>query len=278
MDQMDWNALEEKITEWIRIAGNRLRQSLSMPLDVRTKSAHNDLVTNMDKEIEKFLIGKIRENDPRHRIVSEEGFGDAPQNTDGIIWFVDPIDGTINYVMQKRFFAISIAVYENGEGKAAFVYDVMNDELFHCISGQGAYRNNEKLSPLSAVKVEDALIDLSATWLKPNKRIDQDVLTEIIRKCSGTRAYGAASIELAYVAAGIVDAYFTMRLSPWDYAAGLILIREVGGIYTRADGRALDILSRTSLLAAGPALHKDISGHIRTQIASGKYMTEPAQG
>ncbi|GGL45022.1 inositol monophosphatase family protein [Sporolactobacillus putidus] len=275
MNQKEWLVLEKRVTGWIKEAGERLKQSLSAPLEVSCKSAHNDLVTNMDKEIEKFLVGKIKEYYPGHKIVSEEGFGDAPDSTDGILWYLDPIDGTINFVMQQRFFAISIGVYENGSGRAAFIYDVMVDELFHCLAGNGAYRNDVRLAPLKKVEVEDALIDLSATWIKPNRRIDQDVLTEIVRRCSGTRAYGSASIELAYVAAGLIDAYFTMRLSPWDFGAGLILIHEVGGVATRADGTAIDTLSRTSILAAGPALHEEIAQHIGRQVAAGKYLNEP---
>ncbi|MDD9147191.1 MULTISPECIES: inositol monophosphatase family protein [unclassified Sporolactobacillus] len=275
MNQKDWLILEKRATEWIKEAGERLKQSFSAPLEVSCKSAHNDLVTNMDKEIEKFLVGKIKDYYPDHKIVSEEGFGDAPGSTDGVVWFLDPIDGTINFVMQRRFFAISIGVYENGAGKAALIYDVMAGELFHCLAGNGAFRNETRLAPLKKVAVEDALIDLSATWIKPNRRIDQDILTDIVRRCSGTRAYGAASIELAYVAAGLIDAYFTMRLSPWDFAAGLILIDEVGGTATRADGTAIDLLSVTSILTAGPELHGAIARHIGRQTASGKFLNEP---
>lgn len=277
MDHKDWRELHDSVVEWILQAGNKLRVSLSSPLEVSVKTAYNDLVTNMDKTIEQFLIGKIRESYPDSKVISEEGFGDAPENLGGMLWFVDPIDGTLNYVMQKRFFAISIGVYENGKGKAAFVYDVMANELFHCISGFGAYRNQQRLLNLQPIKVEDSLIDLSMTWIKPNRRIDPDILTDIIRRSSGTRAYGAASIELAYVAAGIIDAYFTMRLSPWDYAAGLILIREVGGIATRADGNPIDLLSRTSVLTAGRFLHHEIENHIQAQMAAGKSLKEPPQ-
>jgi Archaeal fructose-1,6-bisphosphatase and related enzymes of inositol monophosphatase family len=272
-----WQELENRVISWIRQAGDRLRDTLSDPVDVRTKTAHNDLVTNRDKEIEKFLTGKIRETYPGQNIISEEGYGDSPTDLKGVVWFVDPIDGTLNYVMQKRFFAISIAVYEDGRGRAAFVYDVMADELFHCICGSGAYRNDQRLPRLKNVAIDDALIDLSMTWIKPNRLIDENVLTEIIRKCSGTRAYGAASIELAYVAAGLIDGYFTMRLSPWDYAAGLILVNEVGGKTSRADGKPVNLKCRTSILAAGPALHEAIVRHIQKQMDSGKYMKEPPQ-
>lgn len=275
MEFNDWAILEKRVTGWIREAADHLRASLSNPLEISEKSAHNDLVTNMDRSIEQFLVGKIRDTYPDHKIISEEGYGDGSSDTNGILWLLDPIDGTLNFVMQKRFFAISIGVYENGRGRAAFIYDVMGDEFFHCLSGQGAYQNDIKLSPLTEIKIEDALIDMSTTWLKPNRRIDQDIMTEIVRKSSGTRAYGAASLELAYVAAGLLDAYFTMRLSPWDYGAGLILLNEVGGLYSRADGEQINILSRTSILAARPGLHEYMIQHIKEQVAEGKFLTEP---
>lgn len=275
LERIDWHLMESQTIAWMREAGQKIKNSLALPLEVSSKSAPNDLVTNMDRSIEKFLIEKIRTNYPGHQIVSEEGFGDKPQTTAGVIWFVDPIDGTMNFVKQQRFFAISIGVYENGKGRAAFIYDVMNNEIFHCLSGEGAYRNDDKLDRLGNVAVRDALIDLSTAWIKPNKRIDQDVLTELVLKCGGTRSYGAASLELAYVAAGLLHGYFTMRLSPWDYAAGLIIIQEVGGVATRVDGTPINILSRTSVLAAGPELHHEMVSHIRSQIDAGKFVKEP---
>ncbi|MFT8361774.1 MAG: inositol monophosphatase family protein [Sporolactobacillus sp.] len=276
MQTMNWAALEKRVTEWIYEAGERIKGSFSDSLDVQTKSAYNDLVTNIDRATEQFLIGQIRSVYPDHQIVSEEGFGDRPTTTDGFVWFVDPIDGTLNFVRQKRFFAISIAVYQDGVGKAAFIYDVAADELFHCLAGKGVYRNNEQLQPIAECTLKDAMIDLSMTWIKKNKRIDESVLNSIIEQASGTRSYGAASLELAYVACGMLNAYFTMRLAPWDFAAGILLIQELGGKVTRVDGRQIDLLAaKTSLLAASGELHEWIAAHIRQQISEGKYVNEP---
>lgn len=275
MEQRDWTVLGKQVSDWIKEAADQLRDSLSLPLEINKKSAHNDLVTNMDRSIERLLVGKIRAAYPDDKIISEEGYGDGVNDKAGVLWLLDPIDGTLNFVMQKRFFAISIGIYENGKGKAAFVYDVMGEELFHCLTGHGAYQNVKKLPKLTDVAIEDALIDLSATWLKPNRRIDEEIMTDIVRRSSGTRAYGAASLELAYVAAGYLDGYFTMRLSPWDYGAGLILLSEVGGCYSRADGKPIDILSKTSVLAARPGLHDYLADHIQKQVKKGRFISEP---
>lgn len=275
MNKEEWFVLEEKATGWILEAGALLKQSLAATLDVQYKSSHNDLVTNMDKTIEQFFVSRIKSTYPDHRIISEEGFGDRIDSTDGVIWYVDPIDGTMNFVLQKRHFAISIGIYENGEGKAAFIYDVMNDDLYHCMSGNGAFLNQRRLAPLKDIKKEDALLGLNVTWVQKNPRIDPSIMAVVAHEIRGTRAYGSAAIELAYVAAGLLDGYFTMRLSPWDFAAGLILIKEVGGVYTRADGLPIDMVRKNSVMAGKKGLHDEIIAHIQEQRSQGKLFENP---
>ena len=103
--------------QWVKEAGERIRASFDKTLNIETKSNPNDLVTNIDKEIEQFFIKKIRADFPTHKIMGEEGFGDELTNLDGVVWMIDPIDGTMNFIHQQRNFAISLAVYENGIGK-----------------------------------------------------------------------------------------------------------------------------------------------------------------
>lgn len=275
MNKEEWFVLEEKATGWILEAGALLKQSLTASLDVQYKSSHNDLVTNMDKTIEQFFVNRIKSAYPDHRIISEEGFGDQIASADGIIWLVDPIDGTMNFVIQKRHFAISIGIYENGEGRAAFIYDVMNDDLYHCIAGNGAFLNKRRLLPLREVQKEDALLGLNVTWVQKNRRIDPSIMAAVAHKIRGTRAYGSAAIELAYVASGLLDGYFTMRLSPWDFGAGLILIKEVGGVITRADGLPIDIIRKNSVLAGKKGFHDELVAHIQEQLSQGKLFENP---
>ncbi|MFT8871470.1 MAG: inositol monophosphatase family protein [Sporolactobacillus sp.] len=275
MTEAERLSIAERAMAWIHEAADRIRTALPQPLEIGTKSAPNDLVTNMDKSTEQFLVAQIRGAYPEHQIISEEGFGDRTRSLEGVLWFVDPIDGTMNFVKEKQNFAISVAVYENGVPQAAFVYDVVGDEMFHCLHGSGAWSGARRLAPISAVVLEDALIDVSPSWLKRNRRIDETVLDELVLRAAATRALGAASLELAYVAAGRFDAYVTMRLSPWDYAAGRMLVEEAGGIVTRIDGRLLDPLATTSLLAGGKVLQRQISQHIRQQMAAGKMVREP---
>lgn len=255
---MNWDTVYSHCLQWVREAGERIRQSFNQTLDIQTKTNPNDLVTNIDKETEQFFIGKIRGTYQDHKIMGEEGFGDELNNLDGIVWMIDPIDGTINFIHQQRNFAISLGVYENGEGKIGLVYDVVHDELYHAFRGKGAFINEIQLPPLQENVVENSLIALNATWVMENRRIDHHLLIPLVRDARGTRSYGTAALEIVYVATGRVDAYFSMRLSPWDFAGGAVIVEELGGIVTNLRGEKLDFLTQDSLFVAKPGLHQSI--------------------
>lgn len=258
MNVSTWQTIYECAEKWIFEAGELLKQSFTEKRTITYKSNFSDLVTDMDKKVEKFFIGKINETFPEHKILGEEGFGDEVTNADGVVWIVDPIDGTTNFVNQQFNFAISVGIYENGEGKIGFIYDVVRGELFHCMKGKGAYLNEKKLPALENTSLNEAVIGINATWVRPNTRIDHHRIIPIVKNARGTRSYGSAALELAYVACGRLDAYITMRLSPWDFAAGIILIDEVGGIVTTASGDEINVLDKNSIFAAKPGLHESI--------------------
>jgi myo-inositol-1(or 4)-monophosphatase len=255
---MDWHYVDLQAKQWVMEAGDKIRDSFSETLNIQTKSNPNDLVTNIDKEIEQFFINKIRNTFPNHRILGEEGFGDEVSKLDGVVWIIDPIDGTMNFIHQQRNFAISLGVFENGIGKIGIIYDVAHNELYHAISGKGAFMNNTELPPLSKVTVKESIIALNATWVMENHRIDHNLLIPLVRDARGTRSYGTAALEMVFVATGRVDAYISMRLSPWDVAAGSVIIEELGGVVTNLRGHKLDFLSKDSLLVAKPGLHQTI--------------------
>jgi myo-inositol-1(or 4)-monophosphatase len=255
---MDWEYIDLHAKQWVMEAGDKIRDSFHKTLNIQTKSNPNDLVTNIDKEIEQFFINKIRKTFPNHRILGEEGFGDEVSNLEGVVWIIDPIDGTMNFIHQQRNFAISLAVYENGKGKIGIIYDVAHDELYHAITGKGAFMNDTMLPALSMSTVKESIIALNATWLMENHRIDHNLLIPLAREARGTRSYGTAALEMVFVATGRVDAYISMRLSPWDVAAGAIIIGELGGVITNLKGERLNFLSSDSLLVAKPGLHQTI--------------------
>lgn len=255
---MNWETIANDAKRWILEAGIQIRASFDQTLKIQTKSNRNDLVTNIDKEIEQFFITKISEKYPSHKIMGEEGFGDVITGTDGVIWLIDPIDGTMNFIHQQRNFAISIGIYENGVGQIGLIYDVAHNELYHAFKGGGAFLNDKPLNPLSETNVNEAIIALNATWLLKNPRIDHELLIPLVRDARGTRSYGTAALEIAHVAAGRIDAYISMRLSPWDFGGGAVIVEELGGLVTNLHGEPLNFIEKDSLFVAKPGLHQTI--------------------
>lgn len=255
--------IEKHMKTWTLEAAQLLKDSFQSTLTITYKSHIADLVTDMDKSIEKFFINKIQQTFPDHKVLGEEGLGDEIKgNSNGVIWIIDPIDGTTNFIHQQANFAISIGVYEDGIGKLGLIYDVEGSNLYFAKDGEGAYLNDKKLPKLEEGTLSESVVGVNATWAGPNRRINHEHVQQIIRKSRGTRSYGSAAIELAYVASGRLDAYMTLRLSPWDFAAGLILLNEVGGIVSRTDGEPVQLLEQNSILAAKPGLYKEILDHL----------------
>ena len=259
MDLITREALFNQIRFWILEAGTIIREKIDHPLKINFKSNPKDLVTEMDKEVEFFFASKIKEYYPDHLLLSEEGFGDQLSTIDGTVWVLDPIDGTMNFVHQKQNFAISLAVYDEGVGEIGFIYDVMNDNLYSALKDGGAYKNNKKLPPLNPHKrLNEAVISINHRWLIENRYVDEKVMQQLVRNVRGTRTYGSAAIEFGYVAEGAIDAYITMRLEPWDIAAGRIIVAEVGGLTTNIVGERVNMLGRNSIIACNPNIHQEI--------------------
>ncbi|RFU60020.1 inositol monophosphatase family protein [Bacillus sp. V59.32b] len=254
----NWEKIDTYAKEWIKEAGERLKTSFEEKLNIETKTNPNDLVTNMDRETEQFFMSKITEHFPEHRIFGEEGMGHNVKDLTGIVWIVDPIDGTMNFIHQQRNFAISIGILEDGKGKIGLVYDVVHGELYHTFRGNGAFMNDKELPTLKPVPINETILSLNATWVTENKRIDPQILGALVRDVRGTRSYGSAALEMAFVAAGRLDAYISLRLAPWDFAGGAILIEEVGGEVSDLQGNPLDYLKGGPLFVSKPGLHQEI--------------------
>ncbi|ASN05894.1 inositol monophosphatase family protein [Virgibacillus necropolis] len=268
MTELNRNKIFSNAKQWILEAGKIIREKINDPLIVDTKSNANDLVTTMDKETEKFFVNKIKSEYPDHLLLSEEGFGDDVKSLDGTVWIVDPIDGTMNFVHQKRNFAISIGIYHDGVGEVGFIYNVMDDVLYSAIKGEGAYKNGAKIPNLEEhIEFNNAIIGLNHFWLCENRLVDEKVMQQLVRTVRGTRTYGSAALEFAYVAEGIIDGYLTMRLSPWDIAAGIIIVNEVGGVTTNVSGENVNMVETNSILVCHPSIQETI---IKDYIVKGK--------
>ncbi len=261
MSQMQ--GMELHAIDLIKRAGKYIRQKMDQAYHIEEKTNKSDLVTEIDQHVEDLLIQGILDRYPDHHVYGEEGRIVRPDTLEGTVWFVDPIDGTMNFIRQKRLFAISIAIMVEGELRYGFVYDVMADELFHAIKGQGAYENGIRLAPIKERSVKEAIICMNATWVTSNRRIDSNLLAPLVRDAVGVRAVGAASLELAWVAAGRVDGYITMRNMPWDYTGGQVLIEELGGRVGTIEGADMTYLEQTSVLAGSRQFVEDVLTYVQ---------------
>ncbi|TLS37684.1 inositol monophosphatase family protein [Pseudalkalibacillus caeni] len=277
MNEANWEEIYQISKKWVNEAGDYIKETFNTSISVEYKSNPSDLVTDIDRHVEQLFIEKIHTAYPEHRIVGEEGFGDKVKDTSGIIWFVDPIDGTTNFVHQQSNFAISIGIYEEGIGKVAIILDVARGEMFHCLKGQGAFMNDIPLKNLSDVELHESVLAINATWLTENKRVDSRMLAPLVKELRGTRSLGSAAIEMAYIAAGRLDGYISLRLSPWDFAAGAILVEEVGGKCTTLDGRELNMLKQNTVFAGKSNVHQMIhSNFIKKGLENNYFLHSPS--
>ena len=224
---MDWTAMKDHAIAFITEAAPRLYDPAIRKLDIDTKEDADDLVTENDYAVQRLLTKKIKETYPTHFVVGEEGEHKEPIPENAVTWYIDPIDGTTNYVHQYMNFSISIGIHYEGEGKVGVVYDLIADELFTAVKGEGAYLNGKRLHQRKTVDLSRAIIGFNARWLVGRADAKtKEVFAGLVRDVRATRSYGAASLELAYIAAGRLDAYVNMRLSPWDYAGAMVLLAE----------------------------------------------------
>lgn len=249
---MDYN-LHHRILVWLEVAATKLRQSLDQPVRIEQKTSASDLVTEMDRKIEQFLVGKIREYYPEHRVIGEEGMGDKIDDTQGIIWVIDPIDGTLNYVKQKDNFAIMVGIYLNGQPLAGYIYDVMQSDLYYGIVGDGVYLNNYPLESNKEMMLTETLMIASHQFMQENK---YNAL-ELKRKTLGIRYSGSAALELISVIRGMAGIYVSRKLELWDFAAGYAILTAMSYKGSRLNGQPLDITQASSAVLAHPTVYQE---------------------
>lgn len=256
---MNWNDVYETAKEIAIDAGELIKVRMSETVSVDSKKDANDLVTNVDREVESFIIERVLTKYPEHQILGEEGMSKSALESGKITWIIDPIDGTVNFVHSRRNFAILMSVYHEEVGMVAITYDVMNGEMFHALKGNGAYLDNNLLPKLNEVPICESVIGINPT---PKFKIDfasNEAYDEFIGAVRATRSFGSAGLQMAYVAAGILDAYVKRKLCPWDFAAGKILINEVGGQVVDLAGNEVSISGDSSIVAAKPGFYDEFS-------------------
>jgi len=203
-------------------------------LTIRSKRK-NDFVSEVDHAAEEAIIGVLREAYPSHGILAEES---GAQDLDAeFIWVIDPLDGTTNFLHGFPQYCVSIGLLHKGVPNQAVVFDPNRNELFTASKGVGAYLNDRRIRVSKVDKVEDALMGTGFPFREVGHLDDYlRMFKNVTLNCAGVRRPGAAALDLAWVAAGRIDGFWEIGLSPWDMAAGALLVREAGGLIGDLEG------------------------------------------
>lgn len=218
-----------------RGAGEIILRHFSAPIPTTTKSTRIDIVTAADTDAEAFIVRELTARFPQHHIVGEEGGGQgAPATAAPFHWFVDPIDGTVNFASKLPHFCTSIALATpDRQPLLGVVYDPTRRELFTAVRGRGAQLNGQPLGVTPTAELVDAVITSGFPYDKhsnPDNNLRE--WSAFLVKIRGERRLGSAALDLCYVAAGRLDGYWEKDLKPYDVLAGMLLVREAGGTVT----------------------------------------------
>ena len=214
---------------------------------VTAKSTSTDLVTDVDRDIERWLVERISSARPDDDIVGEEGYGRTTGSATR--WYLDPIDGTVNFVLGLPQFAVSVAVEVDGAVVAGAVANPVSGELFSARAGGGAWLGDRRLAGPRAVPLARAVVGTGFGYDAERRARQIAVVAQLLPRVADIRRLGAASLDLCAVAAGRLDAYFEAGLNPWDWAAGALIAHEagcfVGGLHGEPLGPRLTVASGT---------------------------------
>lgn len=238
-------------------AGVILRAHYGTALHIKHKSTLIDLVTEVDTASEKFILNQLRLHYPDHQIVAEES-GQHGNNL-AQTWFIDPLDGTVNFAHGIPIFCVSMAYAENGQVKMGVVYDPMRQECFSAERAKGAWLNGVPLRVAQAHELDQSLLvtgfPYDAATIQEN---NLDQYARFAVRSQGVRRLGSAALDLCYIAAGRIDGYWELKLNAWDVAAGGLVAEEAGALVTNRYGGADYISGVPSIIAANPTLHAQI--------------------
>lgn len=224
----------------------------------RAKSTRTDLVTEADTASERLIVERLSTQRPEDGILAEEGT--RRESRSGLVWVVDPLDGTVNFFYGFPSFAVSIACTAAGRSVAAAVTDPSRDETFVATRGGGAFLAGERLETRVPPALSEALVATGFSYDSGRRREQASTLVGVLPCVRDVRRAGAASLDLCWVAAGRLDAYYEGGLLPWDEAAGTLVVEEAGGRVSHHDG-LLD--GAETLVAAPPLLHDELVALLR---------------
>ena len=249
--------MQPRIDELIRLAkgaGKILKDGFGKQHDIKMKGVI-DLVTEVDKQAEDYLITKIHNMHPSDMITGEESGTHNGGHSAGQ-WLVDPLDGTLNYAHGVPIFSVSIAYALNGQVTLGVVYDPMQDECFSAVRGKGAFLNDRRLQVSGVQEIVGAMLCTGFPYdVHTTENNNLNYFSNFVRKSQAVRRLGSAALDLCYVAAGRLDGFWELQLNAWDIAAGMLCVEEAGGVVTDMAGKPIVLEPPYSIVASTPVLH-----------------------
>jgi myo-inositol-1(or 4)-monophosphatase len=247
----------EFLTNLAKEAGQILLDGLDEVHTLDYKGPTN-IVTEIDKKAEDYIVGKIKQSFSDHTIIAEES--GKTQGHKGKNWYIDPVDGTSNYARGLPLFAVSIGYEEDGLMRFGCVYDPVRDECFSAESGKGAWLNNKRIYVSKTDKLIDAMLVTGFPYNMNQANNNLDHFSKIIKEAHVVRRLGSAALDQVYVAAGRLDAYWEIGVEAWDIAAGTLIVKEAGGKTTTLEGSDAYMVPPYAVLVSNGILHETLLG------------------
>ncbi len=251
---MEPQSLLELAVEAARGAGELLVDRLDSPATgVSSKSTPTDLVSDADRDAETLILGLIRQRRPNDGIVTEEGMG---RRGSELTWVIDPLDGTVNFLFGIPVWCVSIAVEDRDGAVAGVVFDPNRDEMFSALRGGGAHLNGSPMHVSSRGDLSLALVGTGFAYDAKARHIQAGIVSRVLPEVRDIRRAGSAALDLASVACGRLDVFYEAPMEWWDRAAGVLLVREAGGVVSELPA---PFEMSPGVVAGGPRLHAKLA-------------------
>ena len=246
----------EKISEIIKTAGKKLLCRGS--IETSAKEGLANYVTDRDLETQNFLVENLKKIIPAADFLAEES-DDNCGTHEGLTFVIDPIDGTANFIRDLHNSAISVGLYSGSTGIFGLVYQPYNDRLFSGILGQGSYLNGSRIS-VSERALDKSIVGLGTSpyYREELGKKTGEIIGRLLEDAEEVRRFGSAAQDLCLVAAGMLDCFFELRLSPWDFAAGTVIIKEAGGIITDLNGNTPCPYEKSPIICGSGANYREL--------------------